>query len=160
MQVSYLWLEMGPECTQWQQVLNGAYAPNHEVSWSGQPPAERTRKLQTILHGFTACYCMNSNSYHMKLQLFPPHHRTRYFPADIVKLHTIQLHRHLGSLQLSCSTEEVASRSPTVSVISWPLAVNFEFSWGQKGTCSVVNISSTSLASFLQGLLFLLTGRT
>lgn len=56
MQVSYLWLEMGPECTQWQQVLKRAYAPNHEVSRSGQPPAERTLKLQTILHGFITWY--------------------------------------------------------------------------------------------------------
>lgn len=89
---------------------------------------------------------MNSNSYHMKLQLFPPHHHARYFPADTVKLQTIQLHRHLGSLQLSCSTEG--------SGIQVSYRVNFEFSWGQKGTCSVVNISSTSLASSLQGLLF------
>lgn len=63
MQVSYLWLEMGPECIQWQQVLNGAYAPNHEVSWSGQPPAERTRKLQTILHGFITWYEQQQLSY-------------------------------------------------------------------------------------------------
>ena len=53
MQVSYLWLEMGSECTQWQQVLNGAHAPNHsKISWSGHSPAERKLKLQTILDGF------------------------------------------------------------------------------------------------------------